>query len=133
MPAPLVLAGDDAIVVERYLAAMHAADRRTGPSTTQAARTCQSKIRRAGGWRQLTRAAQLDAVRKARSFTSWLMVTGQIGVDAELLCDTGLRLGNRRTVVLPARLPLVHRNLLPARHFRCGRRRRSGTRWSRSR
>jgi hypothetical protein len=66
MPAPLVLAGDDAIVVGRYLAAMHAADRRTGASTTQAARTCQSKIRRAGGWRQLTPAAQLDAVRKAR-------------------------------------------------------------------
>ncbi len=92
MPAPLVLDGDDAIVVERYLAAMHAADRRTGASTTQAASTCQSKIRRAGGWRQLTPAAQLDTVRKARSFTSWLMVTGQIGVDAELLCDTGLRL-----------------------------------------
>jgi site-specific recombinase XerD len=101
MPAPLVLAGDDAIVVGRYLAAMHAADRRTGASTTQAARTCQSKIRRAGGWRQLTPAAQLDAVRKARSFMSWLMVTGQIGVDAELLCDTGLRLGNAGRLFCP--------------------------------
>lgn len=94
MPAPLVLDDDDAIVVERYLAAMHAADRRTGASTTQAARTCQSRIGRAGGWNQLTRATQVDAVHKARSFTSWLMVTGQIGVDAEQLCDTGLRLGN---------------------------------------
>ena len=101
MPAPLVLDDDDAMVVERYLAAMQVADRRTGASTTQAARTCQYRIRRAGGWDQLTRAAQLDAVRKARSFTSWLMVTGQIRVDAELLCDTGLRLGNAGRLFCP--------------------------------
>ena len=101
MPAPLVLEDDDAIVVERYLAAMGAADRRTGASTTQATRTCQSRIRRGGGWNQMTRAAQIDAVRKARSFTSWLMVTGQIGVDAEQLCDTGLRLGNAGRLFCP--------------------------------
>jgi len=101
MPAQLVLEDDDAIVVERYLAAMGAADRRTGASTTQAARTCQSRIRRGGGWNQMTRAAQIDAVRKARSFTSWLMVTGQIGVDAEQLCDTGLRLGNAGQLFCP--------------------------------
>ena len=76
MPAPLLLADDDAAVVEHYLAAMRAADRRTGTSTTRAARTCQTKIRRGGGWDALTRAEQLDAVRKAPSFTSWLMVTG---------------------------------------------------------
>jgi len=101
MPAQLVLEDDDAIVVERYLAAMGAADRRTGASTTQATRTCQSRIRRGGGWNQMTRAAQIDAVRKARSFTSWLMVTGQIGVDAEQLCDTGLRLGNAGRLFCP--------------------------------
>jgi site-specific recombinase XerD len=101
MPAPLVLDDHDAIVVERYLAAMHAADRRTGASTTQAARTCQSRIGRAGGWNQLTRTAQVDAVRKARSFTSWLIVTGQIGVDAEQLCDTALRLGNAGRLFCP--------------------------------
>ena len=49
----------------------------------------------------MTRAAQIDAVRKARSFTSWLMVTGQIGVDAEQLCDTGLRLGNAGRLFCP--------------------------------
>jgi integrase/recombinase XerD len=37
---------DDAAVVEAYLAAMRAADRRTGRSTTRAARSCQAKIRR---------------------------------------------------------------------------------------
>ncbi len=101
MPAPLVLEDDDAMVVERYLAAMGAAGRRTGASTTQAARTCQSRIRRGGGWNQMTRAAQIDAVRKARSFTSWLMVTGQIGVDAEQLYDTGLRRGNAGRLFCP--------------------------------
>ena len=84
----------DAVVVEDYLAAMRAADRRTGRSTTRAARSCQAKIRRAGGWGRLNRAEQLDAVVKAPSFASWLMVTGRITVDAELLSDTDLRLGN---------------------------------------
>ena len=132
MPAPLVLDDDDVIVVERYLAAMRAADRRTGASTTQAARTCQSRIRRAGGWDQLTRAGQVDAVHKARSFTSWLMVTGQIGVDAEQLCDTGLRLGmpdgcSARTTTAGSPKSVLGSVPLP-RTRRC-----SGTRWSRSR
>ena len=97
MPAPLALAADDASVVEDYLAAMRAAGRATCRSTTQAARTCQAKIRRAGGWGGLTAEQQLDAVAKAPSFTSWLMVTGRITVDAELLSRTDLRPG------LPAR------------------------------
>ena len=84
----------DAVVVEDYLVAMRAADRRTGRSTTRAARSCQAKIRRAGGWGRLNRAEQLDAVVKAPSFASWLMVTGRITVDAELLSATDLRLGN---------------------------------------
>ena len=97
MPAPLVLAAEDASVVEDYLAAMRAAGRATCRSTTQAARTCQAKIRRAGGWGGLTAEQQLNAVAKAPSFTSWLMVTGRITVDAELLSRTDLRPG------LPAR------------------------------
>ena len=97
MPAPLSLAADDASVVEDYLAAMRAAGRKTGRSTTRAAHTCQAKIGRAGGWDGLTAEQQLDAVAKAPSFTSWLMVTGRITVDAELLSRTDLRPG------LPAR------------------------------
>ncbi|BDB42130.1 hypothetical protein IWGMT90018_25760 [Mycobacterium kiyosense] len=92
-PAPLSLAVDDASIVEDYLAAMRAAGRKTGRSTTQAAHTCQTKIARAGGWGGLTADQQLDAVAKARSFTSWLMVTGRIIVDAELLSCSDLRPG----------------------------------------
>jgi integrase/recombinase XerD len=101
MPAPLVLADDDAAVVERYLTAMRAADRRTGTFTTGVARTCQTRISRGGGWDSLSRADRLDAVRKAPSFTSWLMVTGQITVDAQLLSDTDLRLGNAGRLFCP--------------------------------
>ena len=97
MGAPLPLAADDAAVVEDYLAAMRAAGRKTGLSTTQAAHTCQAKIGRGGGWGGLTAQQQLDAIAKAPSFTSWLMVTGRITVDAELLSRTDLRPG------LPAR------------------------------
>ena len=97
MPAPVSLAADDALVVEDYLAAMRVAGRKTGRSMTRAAHTCQAKIGRAGGWGGLTAEQQLDAVAKAPSFTSWLMVTGRITVDAELLSRTDLRPG------LPAR------------------------------
>jgi integrase/recombinase XerD len=97
MPAPLSLAADDASVVEDYLAAMRVAGRKTGRSMTRTAHTCQAKIGRAGGWGGLTAEQQLDAVAKAPSFTSWLMVTGRITADAELLSRSDLRPG------LPAR------------------------------
>jgi integrase/recombinase XerD len=97
MPESLRLAADDASVVEDYLAAMRVAGRKTGRSTTRTAHTCQAKIDRAGGWGGLTTEQQLDAITKAPSFTSWLMVTGRITVDAELLSRTDLRPG------LPAR------------------------------
>ena len=97
MPAAQSQVADDTSVVEHYLTARRAAGRQTGKSTTQAAHTCQAKIHRAGGWGGLTAEQQLDAVVKARSFTSWLMVTGRITVDAELLSRSDLRPG------LPAR------------------------------
>jgi hypothetical protein len=97
MPAAQSQVADDTSIVEHYLTARRAAGRRTGKSTIQAAHTCQAKIHRAGGWGGLTAEQQLDAVVKARSFTSWLMVTGRITVDAELLSRSDLRPG------LPAR------------------------------
>jgi integrase/recombinase XerD len=41
----------------------------------------------------MTRARRLDAVAKARAFASWLMVTGQLRVDADVLGRLDLRLG----------------------------------------
>jgi len=91
------LGAGDASVVEDYLSAMRTTGRKTGSSTIQAALTCQAKIGRAGGWAGLNAEQQIDAVDKAPSFTSWLMVTSRITVDAELLSRTDLRPG------LPAR------------------------------
>lgn len=93
MPTALLLLPADEGIVASYLEAMRDVGRKTGASTTQAARTCQARISRAGGWTALTPAQQLDAAAKARSFTSWLMVTGQLVVDADLVSGLTLRLG----------------------------------------
>ena len=94
MPAALLLADDDTAVVDSYLAAMRLAGRRTGRSTVKAARTCQARISRAGGWDRISERDQIDAVSKARSFGSWLMVTGRIRASAALVSSLNLHLGN---------------------------------------
>jgi len=38
------------------------------------------------------RGRQLDAIAKARSFASWMMVTGQLTIDADVLGRVYLRL-----------------------------------------
>jgi len=80
-------------VVAEYQAAMRAARRKTGRSTMQAARTFCAKVERAGGWDEMSRARQLDAITKARSFASWLMVTGRLVVDADVFGQVDLWLG----------------------------------------
>ena len=93
MPAPLRLKQDDQQVVESYLAAMRAVGRKTG-RTTQAAWTCQARIAQSGGWSQMTPAQRIEAIGRARSFASWLMVTGQLVVDAEVISALNLHLGH---------------------------------------
>ena len=82
MPAAVALAAEHTDRVAAYRTAMSATGRKTGRSTMQAARTFSAKLERAGGWGRLGRAQQLDAITKARSFASWLMVTGQLTIDA---------------------------------------------------
>ncbi|ACY21818.1 integrase family protein [Gordonia bronchialis DSM 43247] len=93
MAAAADLSGNDAHIVASYLAAMRAAGLKTGRSTTQAAETCQRRVSRAGGWHCLTSPQRLEVVGKARSFASWLMVTGQLRADAELISSLNLHLG----------------------------------------
>jgi hypothetical protein len=78
----------DATIVEFYLGCD--ANGRTSDGTIHPLGSPQllAKIRRAGSWSALRLAEQADAVAKARSFTSWPMVTGRISVDAELLSRT---------------------------------------------
>jgi integrase/recombinase XerD len=102
MPAPLRLNGHDGDTVADYLAAMRAAGRRTGRSTTMAARTAQGRIGRAGGWDRLTAEQQVAVIAKARSFGSWLMITGRITASAGLVSQLNLHLGNAARLFLPA-------------------------------
>ena len=101
MPAAVALTAGHVDLVADYYAAMRAAGRKTGRSTMQAARTFCAKLARAGGWHQMSRARQLDAIRKARSFASWLMVTGRLTVDADVFGRVYLRLGTAARTFCP--------------------------------
>lgn len=94
MPAGLALGTVHADRVDAYLTAMRTVGRRTGRSTVQAAKSFCAKLERAGGWAQLTPAQQIDAVGKAPSFASWLLVTRRLTVSADVLGRVDLRLGN---------------------------------------
>jgi integrase/recombinase XerD len=104
-PSAVALLADPADRVAAYQAAMAAAGRRTGRSTMQAARTFSAKLERAGGWEQMSRARQLDAIGKARSFASWMMVTGQLTIDADVLGRVCLRLGTSARTFCPMHTP----------------------------
>ncbi len=93
MPAAVALTAGHVDLVQGYATAMRAVGRKTGTSTMQAAKTFCAKVERAAGFDKMTRAQRLDAVRKARAFASWLMVTGELVVDAEILGRLDLRLG----------------------------------------
>ena len=80
--------------IDDYLTALHLTGLRSGRSTVQAAKTFCAKLQRAGGWSELSRAQQVDAICKARAFTSWRLVTGNLTVTADILGRVDLRLGN---------------------------------------
>ena len=100
-PAAVTLAVEHADRVAAYHAAMLAAGRKTGRSTMQAAHSFSAKVERAGGWDQMSRARQVDAIGKARSFASWMMVTGQLSIDADVLGRVYLRLGTSARAFCP--------------------------------
>jgi hypothetical protein len=107
MPTALKLTGPDAALVAGNLLAMHSVGRRTGRSTTMAARTAQARISRGGGWDQLTEEQQVSLTAKARSFGSWLMVTGQIHAPAGSDQRAEPASGQCGSAVLPGRASLL--------------------------
>jgi integrase/recombinase XerD len=102
MPAALTLATEGVDLVATYCTDMHTAGRKTGRSTLLAARSFCAKLERAGGWDGMNRRQKVDALRKARYFASWMMVTGRLQVSAELFTDLELRLGVTARAFLPA-------------------------------
>ncbi|MBA3292349.1 MAG: tyrosine-type recombinase/integrase, partial [Geodermatophilaceae bacterium] len=104
MPAALALSAPSTDLFEQYLTAMRGLNRKTGRSTAQAARSFCAKLDRSGEWTTLSLPQQTDAVGKARSFVSWLIVTGQLTISADLMTHVDLRLG----VVARGYLPSIH-------------------------
>jgi len=94
MAAAVAPAFEDTGLVDAYVIVLQQAGLRTGRSTVQAAKSFCAKVQRAGGWTGLSRARQIDAVAKARAFSSWLMVTSRLTVSADVLGRLELRLGN---------------------------------------
>jgi integrase/recombinase XerD len=94
MPAALTLVPQRHDQVQDYLAAIRSLSKGCSPSTVRAARSFAAKLQRAGGWERLSVDEQIDAIAKARAFASWLMVTGQLTVTADVLGRVDLRLGN---------------------------------------
>jgi hypothetical protein len=101
MPTAVALVAENADLVAAYQTAMRATGRKTGWSTMAAARTFSAKLDRAGGWGQISRARQLDAIAKARSFASWMMVVGHLTIDADVLGRIYLRLGTSARAFCP--------------------------------
>ena len=100
-PAAVVLPCEDRDLVQAYLDAMRVAGRRTGRSVTTTARTCQAKLAKAGGWSALEPSQQIDVAAKARSYCSWLMVTGRLVVTADLISALTLHLGQAARLFCP--------------------------------
>ncbi len=101
MTAAAAVTAESSDLVGAYEAAMHAAGRKTGRSTMQAAKTFRAKLEQAGGWERMSRVRQLDSITKARGFASWLMVSGHLTVEADIFGEIWLKLGRAARVFCP--------------------------------
>lgn len=104
MPAALTLEEASADELDDFARALEAVGLQAWRSTIGAARTFRNRVDRAGGWERVGLDAQLEWMRRARPFVSWLLVTGRLTASADFLALADLRLG------LTARkhLPNVH-------------------------
>jgi len=103
---PAALASDAASVdeLDDFARALEAVGLKAWESTIRAARTFRNRVDQAGGWERVELDVQLEWMRRARPFVSWLLVTGRLSASADFLALADLRLG------LTARrhLPDVH-------------------------
>ncbi len=104
MPAALALADSSLDELDDFARALEAVGLRAWESTIRAARTFRNRVDLAGGWERVELDVQLEWMRRARPFVSWLLVTGRLTASADFLALADLRLG------LTARkhLPDVH-------------------------
>jgi integrase/recombinase XerD len=104
MPAALELADSSCDELDDFARALEAVGLQAWRSTIGAARTFRNRVDQAGGWDRVELDVQLEWMRRARPFVSWLLVTGRLTATADFLALADLRLG------LTARkhLPEVH-------------------------
>lgn len=93
MPAPLVLDDQALDDLDEFAAALTAVGLQAWRSTLGAARTFRGRVDRAGGWENVELDTQLEWMRRARPFVSWLLVTGRLTAGADFLALADLRLG----------------------------------------
>jgi len=101
MPAALVLTNESLGDIDEFAAAVDAVGLKTWRSTLSAARTFQGRIERAGGWDHVDLDTQLEWMRRARPFVSWMLVTGRLTATPSFLALADLRLGGTARKHLP--------------------------------
>ena len=100
-PAALAIVPDVVDEIDAFAGALESVGLGAWRSTLAAARTFQGRINRAGGWHCVDLDVQLEWMRKARPFVSWLLVTGRLNATADFLALADLRLGLTATKHLP--------------------------------
>ncbi len=101
MPAALVLSDESLNDIDAFTIALEAVGLKSWPSTIRAARTFQGRVEAAGAWDAVDLDTQLEWMRRARPFVSWLLVTGRLQATAEFLAFADLRLGGTARKHLP--------------------------------
>lgn len=93
MPAALALDDSSLDELDDFVRALEAVGLQAWRSTIRAARTFRNRVDLAGGWECVELDVQLEWMRRARPFVSWLLVTGRLTASADFLALADLRLG----------------------------------------
>lgn len=101
MPAALVLTDESLNDIDAFAVALEAVGLKAWRSTVSEARTFTGRVERAKAWDLVDLETQLEWMRRARPFVSWLLVTGRLQASAEFLALADLRLGGTARKHLP--------------------------------
>lgn len=101
MPAALALTDESLNNIDEFAVALEAVGLTAWRSTLSAARTFQDRVERAGAWDLVDLETQLEWMRRARPFVSWMLITGRLQATAEFLALADLRLGRTARKHLP--------------------------------
>ncbi|MCA1699742.1 MAG: site-specific integrase [Actinobacteria bacterium] len=100
-PAAVALEPTSLDELDQFAAALETVGFTSWRTTLSAARTFRGRLDRAGRWERVDLETQLEWMRKARPFVSWLLVTGRLTASAEFLARSDLRLGSTAAKHLP--------------------------------